>query len=306
MRIRRTMAILLALCLTAPLTGCQLAREEQAASRDRLVGALVTLRSLDLFDAEGFLNDHPGSLSQGGTVELAGAPSKYDGRLYAEEADGEYRFEGVEGALMLLSVETAADGSSVLDTQVDDWLTDVHPSVRYADEGRCEQSLEATLCLSPAGSGAYVRLNPVYRAGDGRVYVMEGQCGRFDFTDRGETGALSIAEEWTATENGETKAEKIRIQLNIRMGTPSERITVCQMDADDRELTRSEYAAAVLPEKIAPEAEAAWLLVEHRAADGTVRRTIREPGDTGLQVFTDGGDVCIARSIELNWPGAER
>ena len=42
MRIRRTMAILLALCLTAPLTGCQLAREEQAASRDRLVGALVS------------------------------------------------------------------------------------------------------------------------------------------------------------------------------------------------------------------------------------------------------------------------
>lgn len=306
MRIRRTMAILLALCLTAPLTGCQLAREEEATARDRLVGALVTLRSLDLFDAEGFLNDHPDSLSQGGTIELAGAPSKYDGRLYAVEADGEYRFEGVEGALMLLSVETEADGSSVLDTRVDDWLTDVHPSVRYADEGRCEQSLEATLCLSPAGSGAYVRLNPVYRAGDGRVYVMEGQCGRFDFTDRGETGALSIAEEWTATENGETKAEKIRIQLNIRMETPSERITVCQMDADDRELTRRAYAAEALPEKIAPEAEAAWLLVEHRAADGTVRRTIREPGDTGLQVFTDGGDVCIARSIELNWPGAER
>ena len=41
------------------------------------------------------------------------------------------------------------------------------------------------LCLSPAGSGAYVSLNPVYRAGDGRVYVMEGQCGRFDFIDRG-------------------------------------------------------------------------------------------------------------------------
>ena len=33
--------MLLALCLTVPLTGCQLAREEEAASRDRLVGALV-------------------------------------------------------------------------------------------------------------------------------------------------------------------------------------------------------------------------------------------------------------------------
>ena len=162
------------------------------------------------------------------------------------------------------------------------------------------------LCLSPAGSGAYVRLNPVYRAGDGRVYVMEGQCSRFDFTDRGETGAMALAEEWTATENGETKAEAIHVQLNIRMETPSECITVCQMDADDRELTRRECAAEALPERIAPESETAWLLVEHCAADGTVRRTICEPGDACMEVFTDGGDVCIARSIELDWPEAGR
>lgn len=305
MRIRRGMAMLLALCLTVPLTGCQLAREEEAA-RDRLVGALVTLQSLDLFDVEGFLNDHPESLSRGGAVELSGTSSKYDGRLYAVATDGEYRFAGVEGALMLLSVETGPDGSSTVSNQVDDWLTDVRQGVRYVDESRSEQSLEATLCLSPAGSGAYVRLNPVYRAGDGRVYVMEGQCGRFDFTDRGETGAMALAEEWTATENGETKAEAIRVQLNIRMETPSECITVCQMDADDRELTRREYAAEALPERIAPESETAWLLVEHRAADGTVRRTIREPGDASLKVFTDGGDVCIARSIDLDWPDAGR
>lgn len=306
MRIRRGMAILLALCLTVPLTGCQLAREEEAASRDRLVGALVTLQSLDLFDVEGFLNDHPESLSRGGAVELAGTPSKYDGRLYAVAADGEYRFASVEGALMLLSVETGADGSSAVSAQVDDWLTDVRQGVRYVDERRSEQSLETTLCLSPAGSGAYVHLNPVYRAGDGRVYVMEGQCGRFDFTDRGETGAMALAEEWTATENGETKAEAIRVQLNIRMETPSECITVCQMDADDRELTRREYAAEALPERIAPESETAWLLVEHCAADGTVRRTICEPGDACMEVFTDGGDVCIARSIDLDWPEAGR
>lgn len=304
MRIRRTMALLLALCMTAPLTGCQLAREEQAATRDRLVGALVTLQSLDLFDMEGYLNDHPGSISQGGAVELAGGPSEYDGRLYAVATDGEYRFDGVEGALMLLSVETEADGSSVVRNQVDDWLTDVHQGVRYVDERRCEQSLEATLCLSPAGSGANVRLNPVYRAGDGSVYAMEGQCGRFDFTDRGETGAMALAEEWTETESGNTSAEAIRVQLNVRMEAPSKRITVCQMDADDRELTRREYAAEALPERIAPEADAAWLLVEHRAADGTVQRTICEPGDACLEVFTDGGDVCIARSIDLDWPEA--
>ena len=81
--------ILYAVCcalLMGLLGGCQLAREDAGANaiQDRLIGVFVTTDYIDLFDAEGYLNENLKGF-QNGNVIVDGDTRRYEGRLYGTQ-----------------------------------------------------------------------------------------------------------------------------------------------------------------------------------------------------------------------------
>ena len=112
---RAMLALLLAAALL--LSGCSLARPETEAdaaqNEDLMVGVLVTLEPLDLFDFEAYFNDNAASLAKGGEVSAQDA-EKYQNVLFAEQdGDGRYVFPEVEGYLILCT-RSHAERSGVL------------------------------------------------------------------------------------------------------------------------------------------------------------------------------------------------
>ena len=64
-------------------SGCTLAVPEAGTDGygDRLIGAFITSEYLDLYDMEGYLNDHAASLMNNSSITI-GNDSRYEGNLW--------------------------------------------------------------------------------------------------------------------------------------------------------------------------------------------------------------------------------
>lgn len=74
---------LAAVFMAGTFGGCTLAIPEAGldGGGDRLIGAFITSEYLDLYDMEGYLNDHASKLSEGETITV-GKDSKYEGNCW--------------------------------------------------------------------------------------------------------------------------------------------------------------------------------------------------------------------------------
>ena len=65
-------------------SGCTLAVPDAGTdgNGDRLIGAFITSEYLDLYDMEGYLNDHASSLVNNSSITI-GNDSRYEGKLVA-------------------------------------------------------------------------------------------------------------------------------------------------------------------------------------------------------------------------------
>ncbi len=291
MRNMRGMA-LLTLALLVSLTGCQLAREDAGAQVDRMIGALVTLEKLERFiperDADAM-------------------------RLYAaQDEQGRYAFEGVRGSCILAAANPMYDDISLIDevayveeNHQENWFDDVEKGYACLDDGE-HLTVEATIWLEPAEEAAFLYVNPVYLAADGRVYAAPAESA-YDFSlcERGEATTLEWSETYATTRDGQRRSVEATVRLTFGIKDPAERVAVLQMSADNRVVDRREYAPGELPEDIAMKAGAAWLLVESHTRDErgneAVVRSAYNRSDDFMKVFIDGDGVCALRTIELNW-----
>ncbi|WP_018214347.1 hypothetical protein [Desulfitobacterium hafniense] len=320
MRIKeRFMGLCLLMFIGCFLTGCQLAKEEGSAGsyEDRLVGVLVTTEYLDLFDFAGYVEDHIGSFS-GGEVQIDGAGEKYQGRLYAELTkqiltDGvsghqvereEYDFPGVEGiAYYSLRVPDTEEREGYFTSGSDEGISDGHTSLHSSDEGKSVE-LKGTIYV-PVSSGRTYYFNPMYQSADGRVYVTSGSgISSGGEQSEGEALTQTMKADYTITENGRTEKDSISVQLSIRMMYPPEGMAILQMREDGAVISRGEYGPGELPERIIPEKDTAYLIVETMKRDNSGRmlkdRAIYDRDEEYLEAFFCREDgICIKKQVPI-------
>lgn len=306
------------------LTGCSLARPELPASEaqaDRLIGVLITREYLDLFDMEGYLEDHAGQLAQGGelTVEESGG---YQGRLYAtrttetltNQENGEtremdrYVFEGVEGWAYLAPAMLDESGSRIgTNSSVDDAISDTQMHVTSTDTGETLE-LEGTLYVSDARRNSCYYVNPVYQQADGAVYAQSGN-GLVVSEEAGQEGeycSTTLDHSTTVTVDGVTETDQVSILIRLSVLYPPQEITVFQMDGENRILDQTSYMPGTLPEVLKTVPGCAYLLVEtcKQGPEGEemVSRQLVNPEEDSFQTFAPEEDgVCVAQWTQIQW-----
>lgn len=292
---KKLIAILLVVCL---LSGCQLASEEKNESQlqDKLVGVFVTFEYLDLgFDMEGYLNDHPGELTDGGELVIGpGEGTEYEGRLYAEVGEEGWSFPGYDGILM----------GQMWDA--DHWFG-------FSTEGFCDMKThftetetldgieeEGTVYVPKDLQDFIFYSNPVYMTPDGKYYAVQGNG--FSSGNAGVYGmSQHISGEITETENGVESTYSAKFTTRIEGITLADLVVLVEMSADHAELARTECVPGQMPESITPADGTAYIIVEEIAGEEATR-TLYQSGDENIQVFYQSGAVyCLPQFTTIDW-----
>jgi hypothetical protein len=317
--------IMIAVCcalILCALTGCQLAKESTGANtnEDRLIGVLITMEHLDLFDFEGYLNDNLNSF-QGGEMNMEGSDTqKYQGRLNAvlaprtliNEETGEttvtheYVFEGIEGIQYCVpTIQETEEENSYIATMSDPAISDGHTSISVGDDEN-KTSIDGTIFVTPSNKINTYYFNPVYQSADGSVYAVTGDGFTFSSDAYSEGSAYSQTMENTTsiTENGKTKKDSISIKISISVMFAPEKIILLQMGFDNVIVSRTEYKPDEMPNKLTLEAGTGYLIVETHKTDNTgnmkVFREIYNGDADSIETFFVRSDgVCVKIGMKI-------
>lgn len=316
MKTKLRLNICLLICLVLTLSGCQLAQETAVKQQERLIGVFVTTEYLDLFDMEGYLTANLDKLSPGGNLVLDGKDSRYEGRLYAElvpqiltdeetgatEEVQEFVFREVEGiSYFAATMPATEERESFISTVSDEAISDGHTALNYGDDEE-QINLRATIYLADGYNGKTYYTNPVYQSADGKVYAVTGSG--FTAGDENSTGGIfttKLTESITTEENGKSKIKTTSIELSLAGMNCPEKIRVLQMDQHSRVIFQEEYDPGQLPERLTPQQETAYIIVESISADQP-SRSIYDAGSEGMETFYGREDgICHKQWTELVW-----
>lgn len=304
---KRIVALFLVMGLTICLCGCQLAKPEGEApsSPDRLIGVFVTREHLDLFDVEGYLQDHIGSFS-GGEITIDSAP-EYRQRVYATLVKEPFQDSAGQQHFHCNYAFPELDGTILAVYQMDDGEGAYRSS--DAGEGFCNVSVQfletenvisGTLWQALDSGEVCYYLNPVFQTSDGQVYLTAGS-GIQTNSDLGGRMTGTLSETYTVTENGQTREESFRAEVTVDFVRPADRVTILQMNEAHQEIGRDVFPAENLPEQYTPDGEAAYLLVE--VCSGTeILRQLCQPEDDRFSVFVPlDARLCTEHFTAVNW-----
>ncbi len=314
MRNKRFLLLILSALMIIGLNSCQLAVEDGSPEKgaDRLIGFFVTREYLDLFDHDLFIKENIGEFVKDGEVALSES-ANYQGRLYASLAEdgetGKYVFEDLDG-IAFYSPTYDMENFSHIDIVQGEEICDA--------KWNCgsETKLEATIYVvasEDSGSGSQsdgnrsvYYFNHVYQSADGSVYLTTGPGLSGNMTD-GVAMSQWMEEKYTETVNGETTEYSVEVRINVEGKNAPKEIIIAQMDGENREISRQQFAPEAVPEslKLLPETE--YLIVETRGTDSeggifANREIIRkdEPGFSTFYARDDG--ICAAKWVEILRP----
>lgn len=314
---------LLAVFLAAAflLCGCQLAVEDagQNAEPDRLVGIYVTRDYIDTFDMDAYLQDNIDAISDGADIDL-GDTREYYGRIYAQlvlssftDSEGfehttySYDFPGVEGMMLCYfrfepqEAEGIAYSGSKTDTGI--IAGPIHCS--YTDEGE-EITMSGSIYFQRDYSGEiFLYCNPVYQTSEGEVYMLPGDGIYYSAALAGEF-SQTLTENVDYTDpDGVQQNYRCDVTLTTDCVDIPEKVVLIQMDENHQELSRSEYIPGQFPDEMAPDASAAYILVEEHYST-SVSYTMHQPGSDPVSVFfPQKGGICIPDYMNILWPDSQ-
>ena len=134
-------------------SGCTLAVPEAGTdgNGDRLIGAFITSEYLDLYDMEGYLNDHAASLMNNSSITI-GNDSRYEGKLVATvdkegaQSSSEWKisFGDIKGEYILMPVTEDEDGNTSVGNLCSDGVGDPYLNYNVTDDGET-QEISATV-----------------------------------------------------------------------------------------------------------------------------------------------------------------
>lgn len=304
------------------LTSCSLARPEDEAGNgeDKLVGVFITTEYLDLFDFEGYFNDHANQLVGGGDVVVEDTAG-YQGRIYATletvttyDEDGaayehkEFVFEGLEGYACFACY--IPDGESGYQSStVGEGFGGVNTHYISGDDGSGIE-LEGTLYICPQEEVCYY-FNPVYQIADHQVYLTSGS-GFMMGGMESEGGAYTQTQEQklTLTVEGEREEYSAKVTCGIEVRYPTQELTVLEMNEAGEILARHSFTPGQFPEGLELGKDCAYLIVEHHKVDHqgqiVVSRELleRDAGTVGTYYLREGDSVLTGDWLNLLWPEA--
>lgn len=317
---RKIIALLLAIIMVASLAGCQLAREDAAAtkSQDRLIGVYVSYEYVDLFDMEGYINDNLNAI--GGEITVDGDSKEYEGRMYATLKESEETTSHGEKYTHTMFVFEELEGVGMFAPTITDPLNDERTYISsgsgegFADskshfkEGDSEDGLEleGTLYISSGTMSDAIYINPVYQSEDDRVYLVTGQ-GFAATGDNGEGGVYTqtITNKVTITENGNSKGYSSSVKVSVATMNPTQKVAILQMDKDSNVIERVEYTPDGVPAELLPEGATDYIIVESTKLtydkQTTVERELFTKDDDSLWFFRSGDKVFIKSYTAIQW-----
>lgn len=319
-KLKRQSLILLGVTAAIFLCGCSLAvpEAEEEGGKDRLIGAFITPEHLDLFDMEGYLNDHASLLTEGKTVTVD-STAGYENKLYAEidkngsgkTSEWTVTFRDIEGIRFFAPQWEDENGEKGRDFICDEEVSDRHLDMNVSDTGE-EISLSGTIYFVPGQSDEdiFYYTNPVYQQADGSIYLVSGNgLSTSGNSAEGVNMTMTLGDEITITENKRSQTEKTRVEVSMAVMNRPVKITLCQMSREHQVLKKKEYLPGTMPESLNAEQAAAYILVETQKQDPEgkmiVTRTAadrKEDEETVLETWYALENGMLARQdTTVNW-----
>lgn len=294
------------------LCSCSLAREEgqEDVGSDRMIGAYITREYLDLFDMEGYLNDHADQLGGGDIVVDAHREIEYQDRIYAvfQKQDGqgmgEYVFEGIDGIPFFMPVikSEGNPGEDVTAAQQGPEIADGHFTSGDIIK------LEGVIYYSGKDSPVFY-CNPVYQSPDGSVYMTAG-TGISGQLSAGSSYSMKLSETQTASavngqqdqvgddssdKQGKEKEISSEVNITIQGKAAGGKCRILQMDEDSRIISIREISADGAVEtgearEIAGSEDSGIFMIEENTAYIIVESYGKEDKEAERELFNLGED----------------
>lgn len=320
-KLNRILLMITIICaLMVSLNGCSLAvKGAETDSQDTLIGVFITEEPLDLFDTDAYSLENTVSLSKNSDDAVID-PSGYEKPLYAsinrhnspEPSDWDISFEKVNGLNFFAPVFKDTDGSFFHHTRFSDGISDSHTEITESDEGN-ETKLSATIYITPqtAKKSITYHLNRVYQTADGKIYVLSGSGVSTDAENReGEIMSVYDDDQTKYLEDQKVKILKTSVTVRFFVMYEPVKITLYQMDMENKVIKQEHFAPGKLPEKLNTENETSYILVEteKKAPDGSriytrslYDRTEKDE-DSSMETFYMQKDGIISKQYsEVIW-----
>ena len=260
-----------AILMAGTMGGCTLAISDAGTEGkgDRLIGAFITTEYLDLYDIEGYLNDHASSLVNNSSITL-GNDSRYEGKLLADvdkgDTDSIYEwkisFGNMEGQYMLMPVSADKNGEQYIGNLCSDGINEPYLHSNVSDDGE-EQELSGTIFEIADGMEKIWYVNPVYQTKKGEIYAITGNgYSNGGHESEGSTMAASISGESTITENGKSQKEASKVTVQFTSMYKPVKTIICQMNDSNQILKCDEYQPTEVPDTLKVESDTAYIIVE--------------------------------------------
>lgn len=302
----RKIKIILVLMLSlAMLNGCSLAKEGTSKSQEKLVGALITLESLDVKVMEAEPYPEFMAALEAGDFQLDGKLKTHEGKIYAtpRAETKNYIFEGIDGFAMYSPTMYMEDESeSYTSMFADDAISDGDFQVHVGDTEKI--IVEGTLYYSSSMEIKPLYMNPVYQTEKGVVYTVPGQGMSFSIEGSLESsGSQTLEETLTINDNGVEKTSSAFVKINYKSMFPPVKITVVEMSEHNRQLMRREYKPGTLPEKMEIQEETGYLIIETLKTDAEgnaiITRDIIDREETRFYTYMEREDGILLKSETL-------
>ncbi|MDD5804740.1 hypothetical protein ACTQWG_16480 [Blautia sp. HCP3S3_H10_1] len=261
-------AMILMACFSG---GCTLAVPDAGTEGqgDQLIGAFITSEYLDLYDMEGYLNDHASSLMRNDSITI-GSDERYEGKLMATVDKGEGKpssewkisFGNIKGEYMLMPVTRDADGNTSVGNLCSESICDSYLNYNVTDEGE-EQEVKGKVYQIPSETEQIYYVNPVYQKENGEIYAMSGNgYSNGSETTEGDTIAATLSGEAVFTENGKSQKKTSTVTIQFASMYKPVRTILYQMNDANQVLKQVAYKPSAIPDTLKVEPGTAYIIEE--------------------------------------------
>lgn len=319
MKSKKILIITLLISILVSLAGCQLAIEEvnETTTEDVLIGTLITLEPLTLFDSDSYINENIEKIMNGKGQDID--ISKYEGRLYAKlvkrtctneytnetSETSEYVFEDIEGITYIAATISDSDGVYTLASS-SDGISDGHTKVTGGNTQK-EINLEGTIYVSITSTNRAFFINPVYQSSNGDVYAVTGSGYISGQTEvEGSVFSQTLEDSKTITENGITKTQKSSVKISISYIHSPFKISIYQMDKNNSIVRHNNFVPDEVPDNISLDSDTDYIIVEtHKYNDENnlvISREIHDKDEDYINTFycMENG-ICSKKYVKLIW-----
>ena len=291
---KKLIAMLLTVCL---LSGCSLAVSGQSV-KGELVGFFVTVKLTDGDDSVQIWNEEAAGRGFFNDFSIG----YKDRKLFAQRNDdASVPYEFPEGCgLSWFSYDGFKNGepsyrSNFSSPEIAQTMLEYYPaSVSHFE-------MEAVI-YAVEGTEAVLYFNPVYQTATGEVYALnEDQPGIG--VDGQQTWSYSLYQA-EATKKGDLTYQNNKLELKLEYVVLPECYVIIEMDENSQPLRQAEFAPGQMPETYTPGGDAAYLILEARAGEDTLRYAYSPAEeDRNMDTFYPGDfGLCIKGYTTIQWP----